>query len=177
MRRSRLVRAVMVVTLLVTGWFLLGDRALAIQESKDRVLFGPLGVGAGQGARINVYGVGNPNDAPWQFAVRIFNRRGEVVQSREFQLAPGVVGSFEVSIGNPDTLPVDRLGRRTLRAEIVGFQPPPDPGSPPPDPDSLGRYAATLEVYSQLTGHTSILLGGPDTLPALQPPPEPDSRQ
>ena len=41
-------------------------------------------------------------------------------------------------------------------AEIVGFNPQPDPP---------GRYTATFEVYSLVTGYTSILLGGPDTLP------------
>ena len=41
-------------------------------------------------------------------------------------------------------------------AEIVGFNPQPDPP---------GRYTATFEVYSLVTGYTSILLGGLDTLP------------
>ena len=45
-----------------------------------------------------------------------------------------------------------------MRAEIVGFNPQPDPP---------GKYAATLEVYSLLTGHTSLLIGGPDTLPPV----------
>jgi hypothetical protein len=53
------------------------------------------------------------------------------------------------------------LGRRTLRAEIVVLQ-------PPPEPDKPDKYAATFEVYSLVTGHTSLLLGGPDTLPAAQ---------
>ncbi len=153
------------VALLMTGWFLSGDRALAIQDSEDKVWFGPVGVGADQGARINVYGLGSRDlggivpapTVPWEFTVRIFNRRGDLVQERRFQAAPGAIASFEVNIGNPNELPVDRLGRRTLRAEIVGFNPQPDPP---------GKYAATFEVYSLLTGHTSILLGGPDTLPA-----------
>ena len=105
---------------------------------------------------MNVYAIGNPNDLPWEFAVRIFNTRGDVVQQREFRVAPGAIGSFEINIGNPNELPIDRLGRRTLRAEIVGFNPQPDPP---------GRYTATFEIYSLVTGHTSILLGGPDTLP------------
>jgi hypothetical protein len=166
----------MVVALLATGWFLLGDRALAIQDSEDKILFGPLGVGAGQGARINVYGLGPsslggtvpPPTVPWEFTVRVFNRRGDVVQERQFQVASGAIASFEISIGNPDTFPVDRLGRRTLRAEIVGFNPQPDPP---------GKFAATLEVYSQLTGHTNSLLGGLDALPALSRPPDPESHQ
>ena len=159
MFRSRHSRTFVVIALLTTPLFLFSDRALAIQDSEDKVWFGPVSVGAGQGARINVYAIGNPDVAPWEFEVRIFNRRGEVAQERRFQIAPGVIASFEVNIGDPDIFPSDRLGRRTMRAEIVGFNPQPDPP---------GKYAATLEVYSQITGHTSIFIGNPDTLPAAQ---------
>jgi len=166
MARSRVVHVIVVVTLLVTGWLVPADRVLAIQDSEDKVLFGPLSVGAGQAARINVYGLASSGvggtfplpTAPWEFTVRIFNRRGEAVHERAFQVPAGAIASFEINVGNPNDFPVDRLGRRTLRAEIVGFNPQPDPP---------GKFTATLEVYSQLTGHTSILIGNPDTLPGL----------
>ena len=166
MMRSRVVHVIVVVTLLATGWLVFADRALAIQDSEDKVLFGPLSVGAGQGARISVYGLASSGvggtvplpTAPWEFTVRIFNRRGEAVEERTFQVVPGAIGAFDVNVGNPNEFPVDRLGRRTLRAEIVGFNPQPDPP---------GKFTATLEVYSQLTGHTSILIGNPDELPAF----------
>ena len=83
------------------------------------------------------------------------------------QLAPGVIGSFEI-IGNPNertafsAVPI----RQTLRVEVVGYEPPPDPDTPPPEPDKVRKYATTLEIYNQLLGRTSILLGGPHTLPA-----------
>lgn len=159
MLRSRRLHAGIVVALLATPLFLLGDRALAIQDSEDKVWFGPVGVGVGQGARISVYTIGNPDVLPWDFTVQIFNRRGDVVQERKFQVDPGAIRSFEIDFGETGGLPVDRLGRRTLRAEIVGFNPQPDPP---------GKWAVTFEVYSQLTGHTSLLLGGLDTLPAAQ---------
>jgi hypothetical protein len=170
MFRSRLVHAVVVVALLVPGWFVFGGRVLAIQDSEDKVWFGPIGVGVGQGVRINVYGLGSRGaggivpvpTVPWDFSVRIFNRQGAMVQDRRFQVAPGAIASLEVNIGNPDEFPLDRLGRRTLRAEVIGISPPPDPDQPPPDRD---KYAATLEVYSQFTGHTRILIGTPGTMP------------
>ena len=176
MFRSRLFHAVVLLVVLVTGWLLFAGRALAIQESEDKVWFGPVGVGVGQAARINVYGLGSsglggtvpPPTAPWEFTARIFNRRGDMVQERQFRVTPGAIVSFEISIDGPNEFPVDRLGRRTLRAEIVGFNPQPDPP---------GRFAATLEIYSRLTGHTSLFIGDPDIRPALQPPPEPDAQQ
>jgi hypothetical protein len=152
------------VGLLATPLFLFGDRALAIQDSEDKVLFGPIGIGIGQGARVNVYsvaigtgGITPLPTAPWEFTVRIFNTRGVLVQERKFEAAPGITRSLEISIEDPENFPADRLGRRTLRAEIVGFNPQPDPP---------GKYAATLEVYSRLTGRTSIFIGNPDVLPA-----------
>ena len=84
---------------------------------------------------------------------------GASVQERSFWVDPGAIGSFDVAIQDEEYFPPDRLGRRTLRAEIVGFN---------PQPDSPGKYAVTFEVYSRITGHTSLLLGGPDTLPAAQ---------
>jgi len=162
MLQPRLIHAIVVVALLVTGPFVCGDRALAIQDSEDKVWFGAIGIGAGQAARISVYGLCSsstggtvpPPPVPWEFTVRIFNRRGDMVQERQFQSAAGVIASFEINIGNPNEFPIERLGRRTLRAEIVGFDSRPDPPR---------RFAATLEVYSPFTGHSSIELGaGPE---------------
>ena len=156
MLRLRLFHIVVAVAVLAMPMFLFSHRALAIQDSEDKVAFGPLAVGVGQAARVNVYGIGNPNETPWEFTVRIFNREGAVAQSRQFRAAPGVIRSVEISVQDEENFPMDRLGRRTLRAEIVGFNPQPDPP---------GKYAATLEVYSLLSGHTSILLGNPEVLP------------
>jgi hypothetical protein len=140
----------------------LSDRSLAAPRGA-RVLFGPIGVARQEGVRVNVYAIGNPdiigdpNAVPWDFVLRIFNRSGQVGHEQRLRLAPGVTGSVDVNIGNPDIFPVDRLGRRTLRAEIVGFNPQPDPP---------GVYYATLEIYNLLTGGTTVVLGGPETLPA-----------
>jgi hypothetical protein len=166
MLRSRSLHVGAVIALLAVPLFMFGERTLAIQDSEDKVWFGPVGLGIGQGARINVYAIGNPDTIgnpdirPWDFTVRIFNRQGKAVQERTFRVAPGAIGSFEVAV--TDDLPADRLGRRTFRAEIVGFNPQPDPP---------GKYATTLEIYSLLTGHTSLLVGNPDILQAIVAPP------
>jgi hypothetical protein len=157
--RSRWLRS-MALLLVAAALGSLGDRVLAAPPGA-KVLFGPIGVARQEAVRVNVYAAGNPdrisdpNDVPWDFVLRIFNQRGELAREHRLRLAPGVTGSVDVNIGNPDIFPVDRLGRRTLRAEIVGFNPQPDPP---------GAYFATLEVYNLLTGVTSVQLGGPDTL-------------
>jgi hypothetical protein len=165
MLRSRRVLSVGSLALLAIPLVLFGDRALAIQDSEDKVWFGPVGIAPGERALLNVYAIGNPdtignpNDAPWAFVVRVFDRRGALVQERKLELARGVIGSLELAVQDEEYLPGTRLSRRTFRAEIVGFNPQPDPP---------GHWAVTLEVVDRLTGRTSLLLGGPDTLPAAQ---------
>jgi hypothetical protein len=153
-----------VIALISIALFRHGDHAMAIQDSEDKVWFGPVGITPGERALVNVYAVGNPdivgnpNEHPWEFVVRIFNRRGEVVQERRLQLATGAIGSAEVAVQDGENAGISiPLARRTFRAEIVGFNPQPDPP---------GKWAATLEVVNRLTNRTTLLLGGPDTLPA-----------
>lgn len=165
MLRSRPVHPLLVVAMFVIPLLLFSHRALAIQDSEDKVWFGPVGITPGERALVNVYAIGNPNeignpnDTPWNFVVRVFDRRGTLVQERRLQLATGVIGSVELAVQDEENVTTARLSRRTFRAEIVGFNPQPDPP---------GKWAVTLEVVDRLTGRTSLLLGGPDTLPAAQ---------
>ena len=162
MLRSRRTHALLVLALSIP-LFVFGDRVLAIQDSEDKVWFGPVGITPGERALVNVYAVGNPNeignpnDFPWTFIVRVFDSRGKVVQEQKLELAAGALGSVVVAIEDEENAPGVRLSRRTFRAEIVGFNPQPDPP---------GKWAATLEVVDRLSGRTSILIGNPDTLPA-----------
>jgi len=163
MIRSRRVHGAVMVGLLAIPLFLFGHRALAVQDSEDKVWFGPVGITPGERALVNVYAIGNPNEignpdeAPWTFVVRIFDRRGNVVQEERLQLAPGVIGSVPIAIQDEENATAIRLSRRTFRAEIVGFNPQPDPP---------GKWAVTLEVVDRHTGRTNLFIGNPDILPA-----------
>ena len=94
---------------------------------------------------------------PWNFVVRIFDRRGKVVQEQRLQLAPGVIGSVPIAIQDEENATAIRLSRQTFRAEIVGFNPQPDPP---------GKWGVTLEVVDRHTGRTNLFIGNPDILPA-----------
>jgi hypothetical protein len=160
---SRLTRLTAAFALLGLALFLFGVRAVAIQDSEDKVWFGPVGITPGERALVNIYAIGNPDTigdpdiTPWNFVVRVFDRRGMLIQERRLQLAPGVIGSVELAVQDEENLILSPLSRRTFRGEIVGFNPQPDPP---------GKWAVTLEVVNRATGRTSLLLGGPDTLPA-----------
>ena len=95
--------------------------------------------------------------------MRVFDPRGTLVQEQKLQLAAGMIGSVAVAIQDEGSRPRDRLSRRTFRAEIVGFNPQPDPP---------GKWAATLEIIDRLTARTRLVIGNPDVLPAesLAPP-------
>ena len=173
MRRSRLVHAFVVITLLAVAPFLFGHRALAVEDPDYRVLFGPVGITTGERALVNVYAIGNPNDigdpneTPWTFVVRLFDRSGVLVQERTFRLAAGAIGSVDLAVpGLEPGISVPAIRRTTFRAEIVGFNPQPDPP---------GKWAATLEVVDRLSGRTSLLIGNPDVLPPEQQVPPPGS--
>jgi hypothetical protein len=116
-------------------------------------VFGPVGITRGQMLRVNVSGIGNPNDMPWTFHARVLDAAGDVVLERRFELRPGVSGFVDVRFGEGQDLPPN--ARRVLRAEIVGFNPQPDPP---------GDWVTTLEVIDLQTGRTTVLLGGPDTV-------------
>ena len=165
MLRSRWIHAGVLVTLLAAPLFLFGDRALAIEDPEYKVLFGPFGIATGQRALVNVYAVGtpdtigNPNETPWNFVVRLFDRSGTLVQERPLQLAAGGIGSVELAVADQENIIAVPLSRRTFRAEIVGFNPQPDPP---------GKWTATLEVVDRLTGRTNLFIGNLEVLPAAQ---------
>lgn len=167
MLRRRRMLSLVTLALIVTPLFVSRDRAQSIQDSEDKVWFGPVGIAPGERALVNVYAVGNPNevgnpnDLPWTFVVRTFNRRGALVQQQKLEVPPGAIGSAEIAVQDEEYVPGTRLSRRTFRAEIVGFNPQPDPP---------GKWAATLEVVDRLTGRTNLFIGNPDELPARSEP-------
>ena len=145
----RVLRHSALVALLAIVMFSSGGRAATLQGIAGTVRLGPIGVAKNEALRLNIYAIGDQEHFPWDFVVRIFNTRGEVGVERRFTVAPGVTRSVDINIGNPDIFPVETLGRRTLRAEIVGFNPQPDPPG----------FAVTLETYNLRTGVTGIVLG------------------
>ena len=59
--RSRWIRVTAMFAVLGFALFRFGDRAGAIQDSEDKVWFGPVGITPGERALVNIYAVGNPN--------------------------------------------------------------------------------------------------------------------
>lgn len=155
-RGARLALLILVLSSLPMG-------VAAISDENDTTLFGPVGVSVAEGVRVNILAIGDPDSIGdpgiriRTFTIRVFTRSGRLAIERRVDVMPGAFVTVALGPLDPAQFPPDSLGRRTLRAEIVGFNPQPDPP---------GRYAATLEVFGLFTGQTHIALGGPDTLPA-----------
>ncbi len=152
MKSSNLARssALAALTIAVLLW---ASPPVQAVRGGEIALFGPVGIARGQVLRLNVSGIGNPNDMPWTFQVRVLDTAGALVVERRLELRPGATGFVDVRFGEGDVPP--QAVRRTLRAEIVGFNPQPDPPH---------QWVTTLEVIDLLTGRTTLLLGGPDTV-------------
>lgn len=129
----------------------------------EKALIGPFGATTGEVVRVSVHPVVNSHTLPWEFVIFFFDVSGQKFREFRLQQEPGTIGFAEVFIRDEDNLPADPLGRRTLRVEIVGFNPQPDPP---------GVWSATVELVNARTGRTAVFLGGPDTV--LSAPPEPD---
>lgn len=152
MERLRRVRALGLAAWTVAAVLWTATPLLAVRAG-EIALFGPVGITRGQVLRLNVTGIGNPNDMPWAFHVRVLDTAGAVVVERRLELRPGATGFVDVHFGEGQGAP--QTVRRVLRAEIVGFNPQPDPPA---------TWVTTLEVVDLQTGRTTILLGGPDTV-------------
>ena len=91
--RSRWIRVTAMFAVLGFALFRFGDRAGAIQDSEDKVWFGPVGITPGERALVNIFAVGNPNEignpdeTPWDFVVRVFPAANHVL--RRLPLAAG----------------------------------------------------------------------------------------
>lgn len=149
--QKRLTQAFTAVAAVV---MLICPAARAIQDS-EKALFGPIGVVPGQVVRVNVHAIGDPNIAPWVFVVQVLDPQGNLVKESRLERAPGRIGSADFTLRDLASIPPDSHGRRTLRAEIVGFNPQPDPP---------GVWFTTLEVFG-LFGVTTVYGPEPHIVP------------
>jgi hypothetical protein len=162
---TRTIAFVLILSAMLAGAGLWNARvANAISDEEHKILFGPIGLTRVDVLRVNVYGIGDPDEIgdPWLFEVKVFDAAGRLVRiSRLGPLAPGATAFSDFAVSDEEYLPPrDRFGRRTYRVEIVGFNPQPDPP---------GTYAASLELFDRASGLTRVVLGGPDTVPVGVP--------
>jgi hypothetical protein len=119
---------------------------------------GMLAIAALQTARLNVFNQSNPNEtSPLILELRFYDDRGVVVTQTRVNLMPGQSGFLELSHRE-----LGRSGRVPIRAEVVSFNPQPDPPG----------WVVTLEVYDNLTGRTALFLSDNDFVSI--PPPDPE---
>ncbi len=154
-RRFRYLAAAGIVGLLGIG--VLSRSATAFNPQPDPPRFGMVGIAEGQTARLNLVNLGIPTatglpPGPCRAHLKFFDGDGNLLASRPVDLKPGeaafldFVPSFVPPVNGTDLAP--------LRAEIRGAVRPDDDLLAPP-------CKATVEIFDNATGRTSILYAPP----------------
>ena len=159
--RMKLFAMVIAVGMLIAIWtFANASRTNAITRPEPATLLprdcgscghhsGMFAIASFQSVRINVVNVGNPDTIPVDLEMKFYDAMGVQLAQSRVTLTPGQSGSLELShrqLGRP--------GRVPIRAEVVGLNAQPDPPV----------WAATLEVYDNLTGRTMLFIADSDFL-------------
>lgn len=154
-RLTTLIAATIAVGLLAAILAFRGARqAVAFHETENRVLHsGMFGIAPLQTAQINLVNIGNPHVTAARACnaeIKFYDGQGNVLGQSRVSLMPGQSDSLGLSHRE-----LGRRGRVQIRAELVGFNPQPDP------PGCL----ATLEVVDDPTGRTALFIGNPHVVP------------
>ena len=144
---------------LIMGFTAPANAVIAIIKN-ERALFGPFSVARGEVVRVNVTALGGPDTMPTDVTVRFFDARGEVIKEQQLSVGPGTMAFVDFVVSPTSPLAAFAFGRRPTRAEVVGFNPQPDPPG----------FMATVEVMSALTRQTHVFIGDPGIAPELRIP-------
>jgi hypothetical protein len=119
---------------------------------------GMLAIAALQTARLNALSIRDRTEtAPLDLELRFYDGQGTALARSRVSLMPGQSGFLELPHRE-----LGRNGRVPIRAEVVAFNPQPDPPG----------WVVTLEIYDNLTGRTTLFIGDNNFLGT--PPPDPD---
>ena len=149
---SRYVAAASVALLLGVG--VLSRSATAFNPQPDPPRFGMVGLADGQTARLNLVNLGIPlADSsfapPCRAHLKFFDGDGNVLASQRVDLKPGQAAFLDFAASF--TPPVNGTTAGPLRAEIRGALVPIDGDYAPP-------CRATVEIFDNVTGRSSILI-------------------
>jgi hypothetical protein len=115
-----------------------------------------IGLGPDETARVNVVSLGGPDTLPWRGRASFFDGAGNPVKQSDLNIGPGRSALSEVGFQEVENVPADsKAPRKTIRLELVGFNPQPDP------PGLL----ANVDVFVTQTAATRFI-GDPQVFPA-----------
>lgn len=129
----------------------------AISDEEGKLHTGMFGLAPQQTARLNLVHIGDPNENPAPCAAEMvfYDGFGNRLAQSRVQLRAG-----ESALLDLQHQQLGRAGRVQVRAEWVGFNPQPDPPG-----RRFGKCLGTAEVFDDVTGKTTLVIGNPEDLP------------
>jgi hypothetical protein len=122
---------------------------------------GVVGLAQGQTARFNVLrpNENEPATVPCAAVLTYFDGAGKQLKSSTVTVAPGTVGYLNLDSDIDLALPVSQW--KQIRVTVtVPLVPPPASSSTAVKPIPICRLIPTLEIFDELTGRTTVVLGG-----------------
>ena len=149
-------------------WFLLpvlaGLPGMSQVSAQPGLGFGLLTIADGQSLRVNALNLGNPASTAasrCEVTLRFLDLKGAVLRESAFRLSPGQGASLDLSRAQIS----DQSGRASVRAVLLfGYT-----GGAAPGPDVRQHFdcniVPTLELYDDVSGHTTLVLTDAKVLP------------
>ena len=121
---------------------------------------GAVGIAQGQTARFNVLRPDATATAACSAVLTYFNGAGKQLKTSTITIAPGTLGYLDLFSNADLTLATDQREQIRVTVAVPVTTPSPSSSSTTVKAVPVCRLIPTLEIFDEVTGRTSIVLGG-----------------
>jgi hypothetical protein len=121
---------------------------------------GAVGIAQGQTARFNVLRPDATATAACSAVLTYFNGAGKQLKTSTITIAPGTLGYLDLFSNADLALATDQREQIRVTVAVPVTTPPPSSSSTTVTAVPVCRLIPTLEIFDEVTGRTSIVLGG-----------------
>jgi hypothetical protein len=121
---------------------------------------GAVGIAQGQTARFNVLRPDETATATCSAVLTYFNGAGKQLKTSTVTVAPGTLGYLDLFSDTDLALPTNQREQIRVTVAVPVAAPSPSSSSTTPTAVPVCRLVPTLEIFDEVTGRTSVVLGG-----------------
>jgi hypothetical protein len=121
---------------------------------------GAVGIAQGQTARFNVLRPDETATATCSAVLTYFNGAGKQLKTSTVTVAPGTLGYLELFSDTDLALATNQREQIRVTVAVPVAAPSPSSSSTTPTAVPVCRLVPTLEIFDEVTGKTSVVLGG-----------------
>ena len=121
---------------------------------------GAVGIAQGQAARFNVLRPNETATAACPAVLTYFDGAGTRLKTSTVTVAPGTVGYLDLFSDTDLALPADQRKQIRVTVAVPVATPPSSSSTTTAKPVPVCRLIPTLEIFDEITGKTSVVLGG-----------------